>query len=85
MIGGLQEIDVTAEHQEIVKVHLAAINSKGHTHHTSFHVDKAWSQVVAGTNYFFHLTSNDHHKYSVFIHLPLPHTNQPPQVLLFEK
>jgi hypothetical protein len=56
---------------------LANINAKaGHDHHwTSVHVDKAWTQVVAGTNYFFHLTTNDHKKVSVCIFVPLPHTH----------
>lgn len=59
---------------------LAGINAKLGAHYTSFTVDKVHSQVVAGTNYFFHLTANDGAKVSATIFVPLPHTNEPAQV-----
>jgi hypothetical protein len=86
MIGGFHETPVTQEHQALVQKNLAGINNLLHGHHaTSFHVDQAWTQVVAGTNYFFHLTSNSHKQYSVCIFVPLPHTNGADQVTLVEE
>lgn len=80
MIGGLSSTPVTQEHQDLVKANLASINSSSHANATSYHVDKAWVQVVAGTNYFFHVTDNNHKKWSVFVEVPLPHTNAPAKV-----
>lgn len=81
MIGGLagghSSHDVTAEHTALVNSHLADLNAKLGTHATSFTVNSVHTQVVAGTNYFFHLTSNDGHKYSASFYEPLPHTGNP--------
>jgi len=51
---------------------------------SSLQVDNVWSQVVAGNNYFYHLTANDGTKITACIFEPLPHTNQPPQLSLVE-
>ena len=40
--------------------------------------------MVAGTNYFLHLTAGNGHKYSAVIYVPLPHTNAPAEVALAE-
>lgn len=78
MIGGFgQSVAVTQEHKDLVSHNVAAINAKTGSHATSYTVNSVHSQVVAGTNYFFHLTDNEGHKYSVFVHVPLPHTNAP--------
>ena len=77
LAGGLAVGVVDQHHKDLVKHHTNDINAKLGTHATSFTVDSVHTQVVAGTNYFFHITSNDGHKYSVFIHVPLPHTGAP--------
>ena len=84
MPGGLAGRAVTQEDIDLVNQNLAGINTKLGTSHTAFKVDSAHTQVVAGTNYFYHLTSEDHKKYSVVIFVPLPFTGNPPQVTLAE-
>lgn len=71
---------VEQSHKDLVAHNLAAINSKLGAHATSFTVTEAWTQVVAGTNYFFNLKSNDNKEYWVKLYEPLPHTNSPVQV-----
>lgn len=71
MMGGMQEHAVDAGIKDLVSHNVAAINSKTHVNATSWTVNKAWTQVVAGTNYFLHLTSNDGKKASVVIYKPL--------------
>lgn len=78
--GGHSNTDVSKEVQDIFTANLAGINSKLSKHWTSVHVDKVWSQVVAGTNYTAHITGNDGGKATVRIFVPLPHTNAPAQV-----
>ncbi len=82
MIGGFGDASttITEEHKDLVKNNLAKINAKLGTHATSFTINSVTTQVVAGTNYFFHLTSNDGKKYSALIYVPLPHTNAPAEV-----
>lgn len=83
LCGGHQGGEVTQEVKDLVNNNLAAINSKLGTHHTSFTVDSVESQVVAGTNYTVKLTSNDDHKYTVRIFVPLPHTGNAPEISAF--
>jgi hypothetical protein len=78
MIGGFGgAIEITQDHKDLVSHNVAAINAKTGAHATSYTINSVHSQVVAGTNYFFHLTDNTGHKYSVFVHVPLPHTHAP--------
>lgn len=84
MIGGFQETEVTQEIRDLVANNVAGINSKLGSNATSFTIVKAFSQIVAGTNYFLHLTSNDGQNYSVCVYVPLPHTNAPAEVTLAE-
>lgn len=80
MLGGFQNADVTEQHRTLATSQLANINAKLGKHYTSVTVDSVKSQIVAGTNYFFHLTTNDGHKISVTVHVPLEHTNEAPTV-----
>ena len=74
MMGGFSQQQVDQEHRDLIHGQTASINTKLGTSHAAFSVDHVWTQVVAGTNYFFHLSAGDHH-YSVCIYQPLPHTN----------
>lgn len=85
MPGGFHETDVDQTVKDLVSHNIAGINGKVGANATSFTVNRAFSQVVAGTNYFLHLTSNDGKQYSVCIYVPLPHTNAPAQVTLGEQ
>lgn len=76
MLGGFHDAEVTAEHTNLATSQLANINAKLGKHFTSVTVDSVKTQVVAGTNYFFHLTTNDGHKISATVFVPLPHTNE---------
>ena len=46
----------------------------------TWEINAVQSQVVAGTNYIFHVTSNDGHKKSVKVFVPLPYTGNPAEV-----
>lgn len=78
--GGYHSVEVTQEAKDLVAHNVAGINAKLGAHHTSFTVDNVSSQVVAGTNYFFHLTADNGAKVSATIYVPLPHTNSPAEV-----
>lgn len=82
--GGFTEVPVNEEITNLVNNNLAALNSSTGANATSFTVVKAFSQVVAGTNYFLHLNSNNGQPFSAVIYVPLPHTNAPAQVTLGE-
>lgn len=69
-----------ADDVALVNGQLAAINAKLNVHNTSYKIENVSTQVVAGTNYFFHLTGSDGHKYSAAIHVPLPHTGSPAEL-----
>jgi hypothetical protein len=55
MLGGVQSSNPTAEDRELVNSLTSAINSKIGHQHDSYEVIKVSTQVVAGTNKFFHL------------------------------
>lgn len=85
MIGGFHhKEEITEDEKNFVSHNLAAINTAVGAHCTTYNIVKVHTQVVAGTNYFFHLTGDDGKHYSVRIHVPLPHTNEAPQVTLAE-
>lgn len=83
--GGHHETAVTQDIKDLVNNNKAAINSKLGSHATSYTVNKVWSQVVAGTMYFLHLTDDKGEKVSASIYVPLPHTNAPAEVKKAEK
>lgn len=80
MPGGFHKVDVTQELKDLVNHNVADINEKSGNHATLYTINDAHSQVVAGTNYFFHLTDNHGEKYSAVVYVPLPHTNAPASV-----
>ena len=77
MIGGFSanEIDDSAR-----EAWAAALSNQNHP--TNWATGKNWTlnsvetQVVAGTNYWFHVTSDQGEKRSVKVFVPLPHTNE---------
>lgn len=77
LAGGYHSVGVSKHHQDLIAKTTGQINQAVGGHATSYTINKVWSQVVAGTNYHFNLTSNDNHKYTVTIYEPLPHTNSP--------
>ena len=56
------------------------INSKLGTSHSSFNIDKVFTQIVAGIYYHFHLTADNGDKLSALVFKPLPHTNEAPKL-----
>ncbi len=84
MIGGFSESEVTQEHRDLVHHNTEQISSKLGVNAAQFTINSVWTQVVAGTNYFFHLTADNGDKFSVVIFVPLPHTNAPAEVSLAE-
>ena len=56
------------------------INSKLGATHNEYHIDKVFTQIVAGTYYHYHLTADNGDKLSVLIFEPLPHTNDQARV-----
>ena len=84
MVGGFKQEEVTEYIQELVNEQIPNINAKLNASHSSWTINGVWTQIVAGKNYFLHLTSNNNTKISVCIFRPLPHTQQPPEVALLE-
>lgn len=78
--GGHSKTEVTQKHRDFIKQHLGDINGKLGIHATEFKVDSVSTQVVAGTNYTYHLTANDGKKYTVHFFEPLPHTHEPTRI-----
>ena len=76
MPGGFHQSEVSEESKGYLNANVAAINHKLGVHHDKYEIKEQWSQVVAGTNYFYHVHHGDD-KYSVLIHVPLPHTGEP--------
>ena len=83
MVGGYQarEAGECADAIKLVEeTHFAAANAKGNCNATSWKVVKVWSQVVAGTNWWFHVEDNNGQKWSVCVFEPLPHTGNPAEI-----
>ncbi len=80
VVGGFSPKEVDQEIKDLAAHNVAGINAKAGTHFTSVTVDKAWTQVVSGTNYFLWLTGNDGTQAHARIYVPLPHTNAPAEV-----
>ena len=79
-MGAPSECEITAEDNALVSSCTAGINAKCNHAHEGLKIVKASSQVVAGTNKFYHLEDNKGEKLTATIHVPLPHTNAPPEV-----
>ena len=81
MMGAPQDCEVSQEDRDLVNNCKAKINEKSGCNCESYDICKASSQVVAGTNKFYHLKGNPGDKQvTVTIFCPLPHTNEPPSV-----
>ncbi len=86
MIGGFGgAIVIEEDHRHLVNHHIDAINDFTHAGATSYTVNAVHTQVVAGTNYFFHLTDNHGQHWSVFVNVSLPHSGVATKVLWAEK
>ena len=59
MIGGFAEAEIEQRHRDWMVHHLAAINNKGGHNATAWTIVKAHSQVVAGTNWWFHVKADN--------------------------
>lgn len=81
LCGAPQPVQVTAEDQALVNGLTAAINAQSGTNHESYTVVAASSQVVAGTNHFYHVNGNPGNTpLTITVFEPLPHTGEPAQV-----
>ena len=81
MIGAPQDSEISQEDRDLVNNCKAQINAKCGGNYESFDIVKAKSQVVAGTNKFYHLNANPGNKaLTAQIFVPLPHTNEAPSV-----
>ena len=75
MLGAPQASVATAEDIELVNSLIGAINAIGGDNHTSYEIISVSSQVVAGTNKFYHLRGQPgNHDHTVTVYIPLPHT-----------
>lgn len=81
MPGGFHEQEkIDDDHRSLVAELMGDINNKLGANHANFHINKVFSQVVAGMYYHFHLTGDNDEKLSALIFRPLPHTNEGPRV-----
>lgn len=81
LCGAPQPTGVTAEDQALVNGLTAAINAKQNANFDSYTVVQASSQVVAGTNHFYHVNANPGNApFTLTIYEPLPHTGQPAEL-----
>ena len=80
MIGGFSEQTVEDHHRNMINGLKASFETQLGASHTSYHVDKVFTQVVAGTYYHFHLTADNGSQLSVLVFEPLLHTQQPATV-----
>ncbi len=84
MIGGFGAVEITEEHRNLIKAQKANISAKLGIEPTEFEIIKVHTQVVAGTNYFFHLKCGSGKEWSVLLFEPLPHTGNPVTITIAE-
>lgn len=80
MPGGFSGADI-AEAQTIANSVRPAIESQTGKTYTTFTVTEAQKQVVAGINWLCKITVDDGKTLHAKIHIPLPHKNEPNQLL----
>ena len=81
MPGGVQSTGATAEDVALVNSLTAAINAKVGHQHDSYEVVAVSTQVVAGTNKFYHIRAQPgNQEHTVTIYIALPHTGLAPEV-----
>lgn len=84
LCGGVQGSVATAEDVALVAGLTAAINAKIGHHHDSFEVVSVSTQVVAGTNKFYHIRGQPgNHEHTITVFIPLPHTGLGPEISEF--
>lgn len=79
LAGGWGVVEVTPQHHQVLDVVKVHINTKLGAAHGNFEILEVRQQVVAGTNYFFKLKSDDK-IIEVKVFEPLPHTGNPAEV-----
>ena len=82
-MGAPGHAEISAEDTARVNGLVAQINAKlgGDHHYTSFTIQAHATQVVAGTNHFYHVTGEPNgHGHTITIYEPLPHTGLPAEV-----
>jgi len=81
LCGGVKATGATVEDTALVNSLKAAINAKVGNQHQSYEIVSVSSQVVAGTNKFYHLRAQPgNHEYTITVYIALPHTGLGPQV-----
>ena len=81
MIGGFQDKGISEEARAAWASVVAGLDANANwTAGQTWEINAVQTQVVAGTNYFYHVTSNGGHKKSVKVFVPLPHTGSPAEV-----
>ena len=81
MIGGFQDKGVTEEARAAWASVLPSLETNGNwVAGKTWEINSVQTQVVAGTNYLFAVTSNDGDKKTVKVFVPLPYTNAPAEV-----
>ena len=84
-MGAPQDAEISQDDRDLVNNCKAKINACCNGNYESFEIVKACSQVVAGTNKFYHLKAAPGDKcLTVQIFCPLPHTNEAPEVKFCE-
>jgi hypothetical protein len=72
---------VTASNQELVNHHVQDINAKLGVNNTSYKATHVAQQVVAGKNYFFHITGEpDGKQYTATIYVNLQNVSEVSEV-----
>jgi hypothetical protein len=81
LCGGVQATGATAEDTALINSLNAAINAKVGHQHDSYEIVSVSSQIVAGTNKFYHLRAQPgNHEYTITVYIALPHTGLAPEV-----
>lgn len=74
-VGSYQPIEITQKESLLVNQLVNEINQKLELCVECWTINKAWGQVVAGTNYYFFITADSGDYVTVSIFDPLPNTN----------
>ena len=81
LCGGVQATGATAEDTALINSLNAAINAKVGHKHDSYEIVSVSTQVVAGTNKFYHLRGQPgNHEHTITVYIALPHTGLGPEV-----
>jgi len=79
LLGGVQGSNLTAEDVALVNSLTGPINAKIGHQHTSYEITSVSTQLVGGTNKFYHIRGQPgNHEHTITVYIPLPHTGQHP-------